>query len=134
MYFKISNLTETLLKFKKMPLPIINSIASWIMKKRIHQMELFLLYPMDVQKEVLFGLTKKAANTEWGKKYDFKSISSIKDFQERVPISTYEQLYRYLIVDMRLLLLLLFPGCSQQKNRHWQRKVKVVPIDSSCFQ
>jgi hypothetical protein len=25
-----------------MPLPIINSIASWILKKRIHQIELFL--------------------------------------------------------------------------------------------
>jgi hypothetical protein len=25
-----------------MPLPIINSIASWILKKRIHQIELFI--------------------------------------------------------------------------------------------
>ena len=73
-----------------------NTILTWAMKKRIHQMELFLLYPMDVQKEVLFGLIKKASNTEWGKKYDFKSITSIKDFQERVPISTYEQLFPYI--------------------------------------
>lgn len=70
-----------------------NTILTWAMKKRNHQMELFLLYPMDVQKDVLFGLTKKAANTEWGKKYDFKSIVTIADFQARVPISTYEQLY-----------------------------------------
>ena len=34
-----------------MPLTIINSIASWILKKRIHQMELFLKYPNEVQEE-----------------------------------------------------------------------------------
>ena len=55
-----------------------NTILTWAMKKRIHQMELFMLFPMDVQKEVLVGLTKKAAKTEWGIKYGFKSISSIK--------------------------------------------------------
>ena len=70
-----------------------NTILTWAMKKRIHQMELFMLFPMDVQKEVLVGLTKKAAKTEWGIKYGFKSISSIKQFQEQVPISTYEQLF-----------------------------------------
>ena len=30
---------------------IINSIMSWVMKKRIHDIELFIKYPVEVQKE-----------------------------------------------------------------------------------
>jgi hypothetical protein len=32
---------------------ILNSIAYWIMKKRMHQIELFMKYPHDVQDEWL---------------------------------------------------------------------------------
>lgn len=73
-----------------MPLPIINSIASWILKKRIHQIELFVKYPHEVQEELLFQLLKSAEQTVIGKKYDFTSIKNYDTFQERVPISTYE--------------------------------------------
>lgn len=79
-----------------MPLPIINSLASWILKKRIHQIELFLKYPNEVQEELLFQLLQSAENTEFGRKYDFDSIYSYNTFSERIPISTYEDLEPYI--------------------------------------
>ncbi|WP_396181895.1 GH3 auxin-responsive promoter family protein [Flavobacterium sp.] len=79
-----------------MPLPIINSIASWILKQRIHQIELFMKYPMEVQEELLFGLLKSAENTVLGKKYDYNSIKNYKTFNERIPVSTYEELEPYI--------------------------------------
>ena len=75
-----------------MPLPIINSIASWILKKRIHQIELFTKYPIEVQEEILFGLLRSAENTVLGKKYDYNSIKNYDTFNERIPVSTYEEL------------------------------------------
>ncbi|WP_338378439.1 GH3 auxin-responsive promoter family protein [uncultured Flavobacterium sp.] len=75
-----------------MAFPIINSIASFILKKRIHQMELFLKYPHEVQEELLFSLLKQAENTFIGKQYEFNSIQNYKTFSERVPVSTYEEL------------------------------------------
>ncbi|MQP51774.1 MULTISPECIES: GH3 auxin-responsive promoter family protein [unclassified Flavobacterium] len=75
-----------------MPLQIINSFATWILKKRIHQMELFLKYPHEVQEELLFSLIKSAENTQIGKKYDFSSMKNYKTFSERIPVSTYEEL------------------------------------------
>lgn len=75
-----------------MPLPLINSIASWILKKRIHQIELFMKYPMEVQEEILFGLLKSAETTVLGKKYDYQSIKNYQTFNERIPVSTYEDL------------------------------------------
>ena len=73
-----------------MPIPIVNSIASWFLKKRIHQIELFLKYPNEVQNELLFSLLKIAKDTETGKTYDFASIKSYKDFNERLPVVNYE--------------------------------------------
>ena len=73
-----------------MPLPIVNSIASWFLKKRIHQIDLFLKYPIDVQDELLKGLIYKAKSTEIGNQYDFRSINNYQDFAERVPVTCYE--------------------------------------------
>ncbi|MBN8702134.1 MAG: GH3 auxin-responsive promoter family protein [Bacteroidetes bacterium] len=71
---------------------IINSIASWVLKKQMHQIELFMKYPNEVQNECLLKLTHTARNTEWGKKYDFKSIQSYSDFSSRIPLQDYESL------------------------------------------
>lgn len=73
-----------------MPIPIVNSLASWFLKKRFHQIELFLKYPIDVQNELLEHLLNTAKNTEIGKQYDFASISTYREFTQRVPVSSYE--------------------------------------------
>ncbi|CAM3894742.1 GH3 auxin-responsive promoter family protein [Flavobacterium sinopsychrotolerans] len=75
-----------------MPLTIINSFASWVLKQRIHQIELFLKYPNEVQEELLMNLIQSSKNTVLGKEYDYASIRSYATFAERIPISTYEEL------------------------------------------
>ncbi|WP_452599750.1 GH3 auxin-responsive promoter family protein [Pontimicrobium sp. MEBiC01747] len=74
-----------------MPIPLVNSIASWFLKKRFHQIELFLKYPNEVQEELLFSLLDKAKDTQIGKEYDFASIKSYSTFAERVPVKNYEK-------------------------------------------
>lgn len=73
-----------------MPIPLVNSIASWFLKKRFHQIELFLKYPNEVQNELLLSLLDFAKNTEFGKTYDFASIKNYKTFAERIPINNYD--------------------------------------------
>ena len=75
-----------------MPIPLVNSIASWFLKKRFHQIELFLKYPNEVQQDLLFSLLDIAKDTEVGKKHEFASIKNYATFADRVPISTYEDL------------------------------------------
>jgi len=75
---------------------ILNSVISWLMKKRIHQIELFMKYPHEVQEEWFKKLISAAKYTEWGKKYHFKSINTFQDFQKRVPINTYDSLKPYI--------------------------------------
>ena len=73
-----------------MAFQIINSIISWFLKKRKHQMELFIKYPNDVQKELLFKLLHTARNTEFGKENEFSSIKTYKEFTKKVKIHKYE--------------------------------------------
>jgi hypothetical protein len=96
-----------------MPLQIINSFATWILKKRIHQMELFLKYPHEVQEELLFSLMKSAEATQIGKKYDFSSIKNYTTFSERLPIATYE--------DLEPLIELTRKG---EQNVFWSSHIK----------
>ncbi len=71
---------------------LIYSVVQWLIKKRIHQIELFKKYPHEVQQDVFKKLIHTARDTEWGKKYDYKRIQSIETFSQRVPINTYEDL------------------------------------------
>ena len=74
---------------------IINSVLTWIMKKRIHQIELFMKYPHDVQMELFKKLISAAKHTEFGRKYDFSSIKTYAHFNQRVPLSNYTTLKPY---------------------------------------
>ena len=71
---------------------ILNSIASWWMKKRMHQIELFMKYPEDVQSESLRKLITSAKDTEWGKSFNYKNINSLEQFKNTVPIQDYDSL------------------------------------------
>ena len=72
-------------------MPIIPSIVNWLNNKRISQIELFKKFPQETQDEVLYKLLVKASGTEWGRRYDFSSISSAREFQNRLPVLTYEE-------------------------------------------
>jgi hypothetical protein len=89
---------------------LINSILTWVMKKRIHQIELFQKYPHDVQQELFKNLIATAKNTEFGRQYDFASVSSYDQFRQRVPISTYEQIFPYIERLMRGEQNILWPS------------------------
>ena len=75
---------------------LVNSIFTWIMKKRMHQIELFIKYPYDVQDEWFQTLISSAEDTEWGKKYGYESIITQEQFKARVPIQTYDTLKPYI--------------------------------------
>ena len=90
-----------------------NSLFSWFIKKRIHQIDLFKKYPFEVQEEVLQQLISRAAETEWGLRYDYASIKSYADYNKKVPLTNYEALEPYV---QRLL--------KNEQNLLWDTDVK----------
>jgi hypothetical protein len=75
---------------------LINSIFSWVMLKRMHQIELFLKYPIEVQQELFEKLISTAKYTEFGKEHGFSGIRNLSDFRNHVPVRNYEILYPYI--------------------------------------
>ncbi len=109
-------------------MPIINSIFSWVMKKRSHQIELFMKYPFEVQEELLSNLITEARYTEWGKKYDYRTISSTKEFKKRVPLQDYDSLKPHIERMMKGEQNILWP--SEVK---WFAKSSGTTSDKSKF-
>ncbi len=107
---------------------IINSFFSWIMKKRIHQIELFVKYPLDVQEELLRKLITAARQTEFGRLHDFAAVNNAEAFRQRVPVQDYETLKPYI---KRLMLgeqNLLWPS-----DVKWFAKSSGTTSDKSKF-
>jgi hypothetical protein len=67
-------------------------------------------YPHDVQAELFKKQLDFAKNTEFGKKYDFKSITSYKEYKNRVPVQAYEEIFPYIERLMRGEQNLLWPS------------------------
>ena len=72
-----------------------NSIFSWLIKKRIHQIDLFKKYPLEVQNEVFNKLIASAMYTEFGFQNNFFRIKDHKTFQEFVSLSDYTTTKKY---------------------------------------
>lgn len=74
---------------------LINSIISQFTAKRLKQIEHFKQHPIDVQRETLVDLLRKAAGTEYGQRYDFASLWTREQYRERVPVIHYEEVAPY---------------------------------------
>ncbi|MBB4806644.1 hypothetical protein HNP38_001940 [Chryseobacterium defluvii] len=65
-------------------------------KKHVQKAEEFKQNPQKKQEELLLSLVETAKKTLYGREHDFENIHSVKDFQERVPVSDYEDMKPYI--------------------------------------
>jgi hypothetical protein len=75
---------------------IISPAIKRYMKLRLSAIDNFVLNPIDTQKQVFNYLVGSAQFTEYGRKYGFEHINSIKEFKERVPVNDYDSLKPYI--------------------------------------
>jgi hypothetical protein len=116
---------------------LINSILTWVMKKRIHQIELFMKYPHDVQEELFKKLVQTAQNTQFGMKHGFSDIQNYDQYRKRVPIYTYETLFPYIQRLMRSEENVLWPTeikwFSKSSGTTNQRS-KFIPVSQEALE
>jgi len=91
-------------------------------------MDLFRKYPAEVQYDTFQKLINKAADTEWGKKHDFRSVATIRDFQNCTPIQTYDDVKPYVDRLRHGETNLLWPG-----EIKWFAKSSGTTNDKSKF-
>src|SRR5436189_621529 len=72
--------------------PAISSLA----RMRMWRIEAWMNNPVEAQRDVLQGLVTAAQYTEFGKKYNFSKLFTIRSFKQTVPVHEYEDLKPYI--------------------------------------
>ncbi len=114
-----------------------NSFFSWIIKKRIHQIDLFRMYPKEVQNEVFERLVLQGAQTVYGKKYSFDKISSYQDFRASVPLIEYDELKPWVDRVMKGEQMLLWPADTKwfaKSSGTTSERSKLIPVTKESLE
>lgn len=98
------------------------------MKKRLHQIDLFRKYPLEVQNELFERMLTSAARTEFGKQHRFSSISSYESFRDTVPLQDYDSMKPWIDRLMNGEQQLLWP-----QDTKWFAKSSGTTSDRSKF-
>ncbi|HOO83165.1 MAG TPA: GH3 auxin-responsive promoter family protein [Prolixibacteraceae bacterium] len=116
---------------------IFNKSVGKLFTSRYRKYEYFSKYPVEQQEQVLFSLLKKARKTEWGKKYNYKSIKSIADYAKNVPLTDYE----ILKADINRMVEgekdILWPGATRwfaKSSGTTNDKSKFIPISKDSLE
>ena len=75
---------------------LLSPTISRLARLRIWQIEQWMQNPVAIQREVLQHLVTSAQYTEFGRKYDFSKLFSIREFKLSVPIHEYDDIKPYI--------------------------------------
>ncbi len=107
------------------------------MKKRIHDIELFMKYPLEVQEELFRELIRRGKNTEFGRKYGFDSIRSYRDYKNNVPVHSYEQIFPYIERVMKGEQNILWPSeitWFAKSSGTTNARSKFIPVSTEALE
>lgn len=110
---------------------LFHKLFGYYFKSRLEEIESFINNPTRTQMGVFFGLLNKSKDTLFGNKYDFKNIKTIKDFQNKVPLSTYEDIFPYIKKAMDGGADILWPGRIKwfaKSSGTTNNKSKFIPV------
>lgn len=116
---------------------ILNEVLGFFIKRRIERISHFRENPIETQLDVFKNLVLSARQTEWGKKYGYQSIHSISDFQSRVPISNYEDIYPYIERNLKGEQNLLWPTDIQwfsKSSGTTNARSKFIPVSPESLE
>ena len=75
---------------------ILSPALKGLIKLRWSSIDNFLLNPESTQTMLFNNLVHSGQFTEFGKKYDFQHIDSVREFKKNVPVNEYEDLKPYI--------------------------------------
>lgn len=111
---------------------LLSGLYSMYLKDRFGEILDFAQDANDIQNEQLSNLLLEAADTEWGEKYEFKSIFSYQEFRERLPIQRISDLKPFLERISNGETDLLWPGTP--KDVICSMNDTIVPITAQAIE
>lgn len=103
---------------------------------RLNDHQRFVEHPESVQQEQLVGLIEKASLTVWGRKYDYSTLRTYREFASRVPLSDYSALRPLVMRMVEGEAGVLWPGVTRhfaQSSGTSDGKSKYIPITAEAL-
>ncbi|MBX0291910.1 GH3 auxin-responsive promoter family protein [Hymenobacter sp. HSC-4F20] len=116
---------------------MISTVLTWAVQRRLASIEHIRRYPHEVQQQVLQELLRTARPTEWGQRYGFGEGLTAREFAQRVPISSYEELYPEIERVLRGEANVLWPGTVQwfaKSSGTTNARSKFIPVTRESLQ
>ncbi|WP_045689873.1 GH3 auxin-responsive promoter family protein [Hymenobacter sp. AT01-02] len=110
---------------------MISTVLTWALQRRLASIAHFRDNPHDVQQRVRADLLHTARGTEWGRRYGFADAPSAQEFAQRLPISSYEDLYPEIERVLRGEANVLWPGTVQwfaKSSGTTNARSKFIPV------
>lgn len=119
-----------------MKLNFVSKIFGLFMTFRMEEITRIKQNPIPAQEALLLNIIQKASQTEFGKKYNFESIKNITDFQKKVPIHSYEDLFPFIQRMMRGESDILWPGIINNfsKSSGTTARSKFIPVSNDALE
>ena len=118
-------------------LRVIHTIASWVLKRRLEQVQHFMEHPLEVQERLFHELIAASRKTAWGKAHGYEGITDMDTFRERVPVSPYEALYPWIDRAFRGESDVLWPGRVRwfsKSSGTTNDKSKFIPVTEAALE
>lgn len=115
---------------------LVHKIASWVLKRRMEEIENFSRHPQKTQELVLSRLIHRARDTAWGKTYGYKDIHSHENFRSQVPISSYEDMHPWIARAFKGEEDILWPGKIEsfaKSSGTTNDKSKYIPLSTESI-
>lgn len=115
---------------------LLQKSLSLLVKKRLSNLEHAKNYPIETQERQFHQLVRKGQQTSFGKQFAFASIKCLRDFQVRVPVHTYEQLYPYIERAIRGEKQVLWPTTTRwfaQSSGTTNARSKFIPVSTEAL-
>lgn len=117
---------------------VLNNIFRWFILERMKQIDYFSKHPFEIQQKVFQDLIETAAETEWGRRYNYKNIGgNYNAFAGSVPIQDYNSLKKYIERNMNGEQNLLWPSAINwfaKSSGTTDDKSKFIPVSKEALQ
>ncbi|CCH56363.1 GH3 auxin-responsive promoter [Fibrisoma limi BUZ 3] len=115
---------------------LLNTTLKWLLERRLPRIEAMKKHPGEVQQRVFNQLIGRGRRTEWGRRYHYKSIRTVEDFQRQVPVSSYEDLFPYIERVMKGENNVLWPSPVRwfsKSSGTTNARSKFIPVTSESL-
>ncbi|UYZ62207.1 GH3 auxin-responsive promoter family protein [Hymenobacter weizhouensis] len=107
------------------------------MQRRLASINHFRDNPHEVQQQLLRRLLHTARGTDWGRRYGYEDGMSVREFGQRVPVSSYEELYPQIERVLRGEANVLWPGrveWSAKSSGTTNARSKYIPVTREALE